>query len=114
VFLRLATVSSLFKTQQQTGRMEMIKFVMSAITIAIITTLKKRLTQINKNLQGEKLYLYESGTQYCVVALINTSTHQVLATFALDALARRDQCLAKAFLKLIERTRSSRLLALSA
>jgi len=84
------------------------------ITIAIINRLKKRIAQINPNLQGEQLYLYESGTQFCVVALINTSNHQVLATFALDALARCDQCLTKAFLKVIESTRTPKLLALSA
>jgi len=88
----------------------MVKF----ITAAIINRLKKRLAQTNKNLQGEQLYLYESGTQYCVVALVNTTSHQVLGTFALDVSARRDLCLVKSFIRLIEATRTPKLLTLIA
>jgi len=86
----------------------MIKFVMTAITIAMINRLKNRIAHINRTLHGEQIYVYETNTQYCVIALVNTTTHQILAKFAVNVHSRRDICLAKSFIGLIELTRVSK------
>ena len=68
--------------------------------------LKQRINLINLYLHGEELRIYESGTKYCVVQLVNTNNQTVLSTLAISVSARRDLCLVKAFLSLVEKSRT--------
>ncbi|MCH2057912.1 MAG: hypothetical protein MK214_15125 [Thalassotalea sp.] len=88
------------------------------LRILAISLLKRRVAKLNEKLSnshaGEQVYLYESGTKYCVLALVDTKTHMIRARFGVNAQAKRDQCLAKAFLNLIENTRVPNALPLAA
>ncbi|WP_024590519.1 MULTISPECIES: hypothetical protein [unclassified Pseudoalteromonas] len=81
---------------------------LNVFTALVINQLKQRINFINQRLNGEELRIYESGTKYCVIMLVNTHNNQVLATTALNASARRDLCMTKAFLSLIENTRTTK------
>ncbi|WP_105215740.1 hypothetical protein [Pseudoalteromonas sp. T1lg22] len=73
----------------------------------MINQIKQRVHMVNRQLRNEELCVYESGTQYCVIVLLNTKTRTAVATFGVNAAARRDLCLTKAFLSLVENTRKA-------
>lgn len=77
------------------------------VTIAS-ALLKKRVANINQHLDGEQLYVYESGTKYLVIALVNTQTLLIRARCGLNIQAKRDQHIAKAFLNLVESSRAQK------
>ena len=81
---------------------------LNVFTALVINQLKQRIHFINQRMQGEELRIYESGTKYCFIALVNTHTQQVIGSIALNASARRDLCMTKAFLSLIENTRTTK------
>ena len=79
---------------------------LNVFTSFMINQLKQRINFINQHLQGEELRIYESGTKYCMIQLVNTHNQTVLGTLALNINARRDLCLVKAFLSLVEKSRT--------
>jgi len=79
---------------------------LNVFTNLMINQLKQRINLINNNLQDEELRIFESGTKYCMVQLVNTHNQTVIGTLALNVNARRDLCLVKAFLSLVEKSRS--------
>lgn len=79
---------------------------LNVFTSFMINQLKERIHFINQRLQGEELRIYESGTKYCMIQLVNTHNQTVLGTLALNVNSRRDLCLVKAFLSLVEKSRS--------
>lgn len=79
---------------------------LNVFTSFMINQLKQRINFINQHLQGEELRIYESGTKYCMIQLVNIHNQTVLGTLALNINARRDLCLVKAFLSLVEKSRS--------
>ncbi|TGE81337.1 hypothetical protein C7Y70_13095 [Pseudoalteromonas sp. KS88] len=79
---------------------------LNIFTALIINQLKQRIHFMNQRMQGEELRIYESGTKYCIIVLVDLNTQTVLGTWALNASAKRDLCVTKAFLSLIENTRS--------
>lgn len=78
---------------------------LNVFTSMMINQLKQRINFINQRMHGEELRIYESNTKYCLIVLVDTNTHTVLGSIALNASARRDLCMTKAFLSLIENTR---------
>ncbi|MFU2508674.1 hypothetical protein [Pseudoalteromonas sp. ASV78] len=83
---------------------------LNIFTALIINQLKQRIHFMNQRLQGEELRIYESGTKYCIIVFVDLNTQTVLGTLALNASAKRDLCVTKAFLSLIENTRSQQVL----
>lgn len=79
---------------------------LNVFTALVINQLKQRIHFMNQRMQGEELRLYESGTKYCLIVLVNTHSQQVIGSIALNASAKRDLCVTKAFLSLIENTRA--------
>ena len=83
---------------------------LNIFTALIINQLKQRIHFMNQRMQGEELRIYESGTKYCIIVFVDLNTQTVLGTWALNASAKRDLCVTKAFLSLIENTRSQQVL----
>ncbi|MBB1308565.1 hypothetical protein H5162_03785 [Pseudoalteromonas sp. SR41-8] len=83
---------------------------LNIFTALIINQLKQRIHFMNQRMQGEELRIYESGTKYCIIVFVDLNTQTVLGTWALNASAKRDLCVTKAFLSLIENTRSQQAL----
>ncbi|MBB1452345.1 hypothetical protein H5159_14965 [Pseudoalteromonas sp. SG43-1] len=79
---------------------------LNVFTSLVINQLKQRIHFMNQRMQGEELRIYESGTKYCIIVFVDLNTQTVLSTWALNASAKRDLCVTKAFLSLIENTRS--------
>ncbi|WP_165744297.1 hypothetical protein [Pseudoalteromonas sp. Z9A6] len=79
---------------------------LNIFTSLLINQLKQRIAFINQRLINEEIRIYESGTKYCVIIFVNKQTQAVLGTLALNATSRRDLCVTKAFLSLIENTRA--------
>ena len=79
---------------------------LNIFTALIINQLKQRIHFMNQRMQGEELRIYESGTKYCIIVFVDLNTQTVLGTWALNTSAKRDLCVTKAFLSLIENTRS--------
>ncbi|MCQ8881700.1 hypothetical protein NQS96_07810 [Pseudoalteromonas shioyasakiensis] len=78
---------------------------LNVFTSLVINQLKQRINFMNQRMQGEELRIYESGTKYCLIILFDINNQVVLGSIALNASARRDLCMTKAFLSLIENTR---------
>ena len=74
------------------------------VNLIEIQTLKLRCAIINRKLNGcgVELQVYESGSKWCVVALVNTSTLKIIHLHGLNALSKRDRDLTKAFLSLVQ------------
>ena len=70
-----------------------------------IATLKLRCAILNRKLVGEELEVWETGTQWCVVVLINSSTSKMLGCMGLNALSPRDRGITKGWLRHIQLTR---------
>ncbi|KTF10369.1 MULTISPECIES: hypothetical protein [Pseudoalteromonas] len=79
---------------------------LNVFTALVINQLKQRIHFMNQHMQGEELRLYESGTKFCVIVLVNTHKEKLIGSIALNASAKRDLCVTKAFLSLIENTRT--------
>ncbi|MBE0379208.1 hypothetical protein [Pseudoalteromonas prydzensis] len=77
---------------------------LNIFTALIINQLKQRIHFMNQRMQGEELRIYESGTKYCIIVFVDLNTQTVLGTWALNASAKRDLFVTKAFLSLIENT----------
>lgn len=74
---------------------------LTTITENTIRKIKHQVAQLNTKLVGESLYVYESDTEHCVVALVNQSTLQITASFGFDVTKLRDLCLLKHFLRFL-------------
>jgi hypothetical protein len=66
----------------------------------------KRIALANLHLNDEELCIYESGTQYCVIGLMNKKSREVNFTFGLDLNSIRDFGLGRALISFIESTRA--------
>lgn len=75
------------------------------VNLLEIATLKLRCAILNKKLVGEELEVWETGTQWCVVVLINSSTRKMIGCMGLNALSSRDRGITKGWLRHIQLTR---------
>ncbi|GGA80641.1 hypothetical protein GCM10011369_23220 [Neiella marina] len=71
----------------------------------VLASLNGRVWAVNRGLVGEQLYVYQNNGAHCVIALVDQHSHEVKATFGMNALAYRDICLARAFLQLVATVR---------
>lgn len=87
---------------------------LSTIAKAAIERIEKRIASLNKRLVGEKLFIYKSSNEFCVVVLLNSTTESESASWGFDANSKRDICLTNSFLSLVESTRAREAQAVAA